>query len=196
MKMSDIIWTNVTRNLGELSPWPRNPRQIKTDQAKRLAQSFDEFGQVEMIAIGPSNEVYNGHQRLNVLMSQNGPDYAVECRQSSRPLTEKEREKLTVFLHKGAAGEWNFDILSEWDVPDLLEWGFDEQDLGLGDMEHTDGDKAGASPWERMAGESADGVLFQFGSITCRVDQQVYDHFLSACPDDDIAGYISGLLLQ
>lgn len=130
--MSDtdhIVWTNARRKLKDLVPWERNPRQIKTDQAKRLAQSFAEFGQVETIAIGPNNEVYNGHQRVNVLMDKYGPEYEVEVRVSSRALTEKEREKLTVFLHRGAAGEWDWDALSEWDVPDLLEWGFEEAEL-------------------------------------------------------------------
>ena len=36
-----------------------------------------------------------------------------------------------MFLHKSATGEWNFDTLSEWDTPDLLEWGFDEKELGM-----------------------------------------------------------------
>ena len=99
-RMSDkITWTNERRRLSDLIPWPRNPRQIKSDQAKRLVQSFDEFGQVEPIAIGPGNEVYNGHQRLNVLAQKYGKDYEIEVRVSSRPLEEKEREKLTVFLH-------------------------------------------------------------------------------------------------
>jgi len=129
-----ITWTNVTRKLGELQPWVRNPRQIKSDQARRLAESFDTFGQVETIAIGPDNEVYNGHQRLNVLLAKHGADYVVECRQASRALTEKEREKLTVFLHKGAAGEWDFDILAnEFEVDDLLEWGFEAFELGIDD---------------------------------------------------------------
>lgn len=127
-----ITWTNERRKLSQLVPWPRNPRQITKDQAKRLAESFDEFGQVETIAIGPGDEVYNGHQRLNVLMDQHGPDYEVEVRVSSRPLTEKEREKLTVFLHKGAAGEWNFDTLAnEFDFGDLVEWGFRPYELGV-----------------------------------------------------------------
>lgn len=129
-----ITWTNETRKLSDLIPWPRNPRQIKTDQAKRLVESFDEFGQVETIAIGPGNEVYNGHQRLNVLASKYGKDYAVEVRVSSRALTEKEREKLTVFLHKGAAGEWDFDTLAnEFEIPDLMEWGFKPYELGVVD---------------------------------------------------------------
>lgn len=134
--MSDIVWTNVTCKLGELQPWPRNPRQIKGDKARRLAESFDEFGQVETIAIGPDNEVYNGHQRLNVLMAQYGRDYVVECRQASRALTEKEREKLTIYLHKGATGDFDFDLLAnEFEVGELLDWGFEGFELGLTDAE-------------------------------------------------------------
>jgi len=189
--MEKITWTNERRKLKDLKPWARNPRQIKTDQARRLVESFSEFGQVEPIAIGPDNEIYNGHQRLNVLRDKYGGDYEIEVRVSSRPLDEKEREKLIVFLHKGAAGEWNFDTLAnEFDLDDLLEWGFEEYELGMG-IDHPDNtDRAGVSPWERMSGDSADGVLFQFGAIVCRVSQEVYDTFLAHCPKDDIPGYL------
>lgn len=130
--MDKITWSNEKRQLSQLIPWPRNPRQISKDEAKRLVDSFDKFGQVETIAIGPGNEVYNGHQRLNVLAQQYGQDYEVEVRVSSRALTEKEREKLTIYLHKGAAGTFDFDILAnEFEVSDLLEWGFTEFDLNI-----------------------------------------------------------------
>ena len=59
---------------------------------------------METIAIGPGNEVYNGHQRLNVLASKYGKDYEVEVRVASRPLDEKEREKLTIYLAQGRGG--------------------------------------------------------------------------------------------
>jgi len=189
-----IEWRNDRRKLKELIPWKRNPRQINKDQARRLEESFDEFGQVELIAIGPDGEIYNGHQRLNVLFEKFGGDYEVEVRISSRPLSEKEREKLTVFLHKGAAGEWNFDILSEWDIPDLVDWGFKPYELGVIDHD-MEGEKSGASPWDRMSGDSADGVLFSFGEITCRVDRSVYESFMARCPVDDISGYIAEIFL-
>ena len=125
-----ISWSNETRKLSELEPWARNPRQINKRQAERLVESFDQFGQVETIAIGPQNQIYNGHQRLNVLKEKYGEDYEVEVRVASRALTEKEREKLTVFLHKGAAGDWDFDVLAnEFELPDLVEWGFTEYEL-------------------------------------------------------------------
>jgi len=58
----------------------------------------------------------------------------VDVRVSSRPLTEKEREKLTVYLHKGATGDFDFDILAnEFELDDLLEWGFEPFEFGLSD---------------------------------------------------------------
>ena len=133
---SDIQWTQSRKRLADLTPWPRNPRQIKTPQAKRLLESVQEFGQVETLAVGPDGEVYNGHQRLNVLMQQYGPEYEVDVRVSSRPLSEKEREKLTVYLHRGATGEWDFDLLANgFDVGELIEWGFEPGELGFASLE-------------------------------------------------------------
>ena len=127
-----ITWSNEKRKLSELVPWERNPRQITDKQAKRLEESFEQFGQVEIIAIGPENQIYNGHQRLKVLNEKYGADYEVDVRVASRALTEKEREKLTVYLHKGAAGEWDFDLLAnEFELDDLLDWGFEPKELDL-----------------------------------------------------------------
>ena len=125
-----ITWTNERRKIRDLIPWPRNPRQIKGEQVRRLQESVEEFGQFETVAVGPGNEVYNGHQRLKSWGAKYGPDYEVEVRVSSRELTEKEREKLTILAHKGAAGEWDFDTLAnEFELPELLEWGFSEKEL-------------------------------------------------------------------
>ena len=125
-----ITWTNERRKLSQLIPWPRNPRQIKDKQVKRLQDSFEEFGQPEVIAIGPGNEVYNGHQRLKSWAAKFG-DIDVDVRVASRALSEKEREKLTVFLHRGATGEWDFDTLAnEFEFAELVEWGFEEWELG------------------------------------------------------------------
>lgn len=125
MNSNQPTWTNERRKLSELIPWERNPRQIKDKQAKRLIESFEDFGQVETIALSPDNEIYNGHQRASVLAGQHGMDYEVDVRVSSRPLTEKERERLTIFLHHSAAGEWDLAALAEWDTNDLLSWDFD-----------------------------------------------------------------------
>ena len=130
-----IEWRNETRTLGELVPWEHNPRQMTRKQAQRLADSFAEFGQVETIAIGPDGEVYNGHQRLSVLLKLHGPEHEIEVRCASRALVEEERRKLIAYLHAGAVGQWDWDLLADWDMEELRDWGFDE-DL----LEATDSD--------------------------------------------------------
>jgi hypothetical protein len=130
--MNDLTWTNEKRRLGDLVPWPRNPRQINKAEGKRLAESLDEFGQVDIIAIGPEDEVYNGHQRINVWIAEHGPDFEADVRVASRALTEKEREKLTVLLHRGAVGEWDFGALASWgNEAELVEWGFEPEELSF-----------------------------------------------------------------
>lgn len=47
-----IAWSNARRKLSELKPWPRNPRQIKQDQAKWLVDSFEQFGQFLALFFG------------------------------------------------------------------------------------------------------------------------------------------------
>ena len=139
--MADITWTTERRKLSDLIPWPRNPRQITKDQARRLSESLDEFGQVQTIAISPDNQILDGHQRQLVWAASEkwGPDLEVDVRVASRALTEKEREKLAVYLHKGAAGEWNFDVLAnEFELDELLDWGFTEYDFGLDRVEPED----------------------------------------------------------
>jgi hypothetical protein len=125
-----ITWANETRRLGDLVAWDINPRTINEKEARRLNESLDEFAQVETIAVGPNNEIYNGHQRLKTWIAECGNDYVVDVRVASRALSEDERKKLTVYLHKGAAGEWDFDLLSEsFELDNLIDWGFDAKEL-------------------------------------------------------------------
>jgi len=129
--MSDLTWTNSTRRLSELVPWENNPRQIREAGAERLVDSMDQFGQIHPIAVGPGNEIYDGHQRSFVWAAcdRYGPDYIVDVRVSSRPLTEAEREQLVVYLHSGATGSWDWEKFSAWDTPTLKGWGLDEDQL-------------------------------------------------------------------
>jgi len=129
-----IIWTNEKRKLGDLTEWEKNPRQINKDQARRLRQSLSEFGQVQAIAIDPDNMIIDGHQRRAVwgMADEYGLDFVVDVRVASRKLTDKEQQKLTIFLGKGAVGEWDFDALANFfQVDDLIDWGFKEYELGI-----------------------------------------------------------------
>lgn len=123
--MSDIQWTNIRVKLGQLKPWSDNPRCSTKKQAERLLDSFETFGQPQVICISPDFELYDGHQRLSALLTIHGQDYEVDARQSSRSLTEEERKKLVIYLHSGAVGSWDWDVISGWSAPELIEWGMD-----------------------------------------------------------------------
>lgn len=137
-----ITWTRETRKLSELKPNPHNPKEIYKANAERLAESRDTFGEIEPFLIGPENELYDGHQRLNAWGDKYGLDFEVTCWQSNRALTEKEWQKLVVYKHKTTTGIFNFEELANWGIEeDLIDWGFDEAEL-IGDWGEENQDDA------------------------------------------------------
>ena len=114
--MSDVSWTPVTVRLSQLTPWERNPKRISKSHAKRMLDLWQRLGQFQTIAIGPSGEVYDGHQRLNVLKAAHGGKFQVQALQASRALSEKEREELTISAHTGTTGQFDWDALAGWDA--------------------------------------------------------------------------------
>jgi hypothetical protein len=157
-----VTWSNVQVTLGELQPWADNPRLSSKRQAQRLLDSWRQFGQVQTVAIGPQNEVYDGHQRLSALLTVHGPSYQVDARRSDRELTDEERRALVVTLHAGAVGSWNWDAIANWDAGELQEWGFDsetlttwQRDVGaLGNLlQSEEADSADAEPQVDRAAE-------------------------------------------
>lgn len=124
--MNDIVWTSCRVRIGDLHAWERNPKNMTKIAAERLLKSWRTFGQVETLAIGPDNEVYNGHQRLQALLAVYGEDYEVDARRSSRALTEEERRALVIALHAGTIGTWDWEELSAWNPLELVEWGMDD----------------------------------------------------------------------
>lgn len=127
--MTDIGWSNVKRTLGDLKPWASNPRFSTKKQARALLRSWDELGQFQTIAISPTDDVYDGHQRLSALLTVHGAGYEIDARQSSRHLTDDERKRLVIAAHVGAVGSWDWDKLASWDTPALKDWGMDADAL-------------------------------------------------------------------
>ena len=122
-----IEWRNIKVKLGWLQPWGHNPRQSTKKQASRILESFNAFGQVQTVAVGPAFDVYDGHQRLSALLTLHGADYEIDARQSSRALTDDERRRLVIALHAGAQGAWDWDALGGWDETLLASAGMDAE---------------------------------------------------------------------
>ncbi len=66
-----------------------------------------------------------------MLQSGYKPDDLVDVRVPERELTEREAEELAIRLNKNT-GDWDFDALANnFELDDLLDWGFDKQELDL-----------------------------------------------------------------
>lgn len=208
--MSDIIWTNDIIKLGDVDLWEYNPRFSTEEQAKRIVDSHRMFGQVDLIAVGPKNDngkypCYNGHQRVNSWLAEYGPDYEIDVRRASRMLTDEERQALTVMLHVGATGSWDWESLVSWDSDILQGFGFDEDLLknwqkdsfALGDFLEilsefgdTSVDRNGqgvSSTWGQV--NSSKRIKCIVGdietSIDCGIAQSILDVVTDAYDNDD-----------
>jgi len=140
--MEELFWTNEYRKLRELSGWEDNPRKISEEDGDRLEESLVTFGQIHLIAIDCNNVIIDGHQRASIWNASSvfGGDHVVEVRVANRELTEEERQQLTIFLHEGTTGNWNFEMLKGWDKKkELEEWGFKLPHLRLSDKKSAEG---------------------------------------------------------
>ena len=129
--MSSITWRTETRTLDSLNLRDDNPRYLTDEQEKRLRGSLHKFGYSQLIEVNPDGTVLDGHQRtpLMIAMEEFGEGYEVEVRVPSRALTQKEWQEYTALKHQGAAGSFDFEMLKDWGVDNLLEWGFEENQL-------------------------------------------------------------------
>lgn len=127
-----LTWTLRTLDIADLTDYFKNPRSLSKDQFAHLKTSLDKFGMIDkpIINLDTAHTVIGGHQRLHVLRAEGIK--AVECWIPDRELTAKEVEELNIRLNKNT-GNWDFDILAnEWNMPDLLDFGFDKTEFGLG----------------------------------------------------------------
>lgn len=128
-----LTWHNEKRKIKDLVPYVANPRQITDKQAKDLKASLDKFGLAEPITINTDNTIIGGHQRKKILENLVGvdPDYEVDVWVPDRELSIDEMRELNVRLNKNQ-GQWDFDVLANnFELDDLLEWGFEKSDLNL-----------------------------------------------------------------
>ena len=116
--------------INNLNPAEYNPRQISNKQYEDLKASMEKFGCVDpiIININPErlNVVVGGHQRLRILRelgAEKVPTVSVN-------LSEEDERELNVRLNKNG-GDWDIDLLSNFDIVDLKEWGFKEIELGF-----------------------------------------------------------------
>ena len=141
--MAQVVWSTVEVKLGELVEWEKNPVTLSERDAEEIRKSLDRFGLVvPLVANAPRQDgrrrLVDGHQRIHVQEAVGlwGPDTMVEVRVPSRKLTEKECDELSIRLRKNT-GDWDWDTMTNnFEVSDLLDWGFEEDELMGVDFQH------------------------------------------------------------
>jgi ParB-like chromosome segregation protein Spo0J len=132
-----IDWTLKKVNVSDLKEWKKNPRKLIEKKLQDLQNSIAKFGIAEPIVINTDLTICGGHGRKKVLEKMGIKE--VDCYIPNRELSEKEFEELNVRLNRNIAGDWDMDILAnEFELDELIEWGFDESELNIDVLEPSD----------------------------------------------------------
>ncbi|MFZ5376465.1 MAG: site-specific DNA-methyltransferase [Patescibacteria group bacterium] len=119
----------VQVNVSELNPAPYNPRTWSEEAILALKESIQRFGVVDPILVNSAperkNVVIGGHFRLKVLKDLGFSEVPVVY--INLPELEKEQE-LNIRLNKNT-GDWDFELLAEFDEAFLAEVGFSSEDI-------------------------------------------------------------------
>ena len=119
----------IERQVSELIEAEYNPRKLTDRQHDALTDSLKRFGMVDPVIVNMhadrKNIIVGGHQRYRIwreLGNETIPTVEVKLDR------DRERE-LNVRLNRNT-GEWDWDALAtEFDMPELTEWGFDADEI-------------------------------------------------------------------
>jgi len=119
--------------INKLKPAKYNPRQITKKQYNDLKESIDKFGLVDPIIVNEKTmTIIGGHQRYKIwkenAKKSKVEDITIPCVLLN--LNKEQERELNIRLNK-SGGEWDFDLLSNFDIQELKEWGFKDIELGL-----------------------------------------------------------------
>ena len=117
MKIETVKITEVKLN-------PNNPRLIKDDNFKKLVKSvidFPEMLNIRPIVVNDDMIILGGNMRFKACKEAGLKEIPII--KASNLSEDKQRE----FLIKDnvSGGEWDFDLLKEWDNLKLEEWGLE-----------------------------------------------------------------------
>jgi DNA modification methylase len=116
-----------------------NPRELTKDQHQDLKDSITRFGFVDPLIVNTHKERKNilvgGHQRLKIAKELGYKD--VPCVEVD--LTPNKEKELNVRLNKNT-GQWDWDALANhFDIGELIDWGFNEDELQFNEPEEING---------------------------------------------------------
>ena len=112
-------------SISQVKTNPNNPRLIKDDKFKKLVSSIKEFPemlQIRPIVVDNDNIVLGGNMRLRACKEAGLKEVHII---KADQLTEKQQREFIIKDNVGF-GEWDWDdLVNEWDVDELENWGLD-----------------------------------------------------------------------
>jgi DNA modification methylase len=126
--MEKLKWRTEQRKVDSLLPHKKTPRKISKEQTERLKHSLEKFNLVEIPAIDTDGTILAGHQRIKVLQILGRGEEMIDVRVPNRKLTSEETDQYMIGSNS-IHGEWDFDLLKEFDISLLSDLGFDQKEL-------------------------------------------------------------------
>lgn len=156
----------VQKKLGEIKPYPGNPR-INDEAVDPVAESIKEFGFKVPIVVDGDGEIINGHTRYKAAQKLNLDSVPVIV---ADDLSEEQIKAFRLADNKTAEiAQWDlellFDEMSEITDLDMTLFGFEEPDYSLDDIsEETESETADGEEVEKTEAEFVSlGDVYQLG---------------------------------
>ena len=103
---------------------PNNPRLIKDDKFKKLVKSIKDFPEmlkIRPVVVNKDMVVLGGNMRLKACKEAGLKEIPIL---KADDLTEEQQKEFIIKDNVGF-GEWEWEMLSDWDSEKLEEWGLD-----------------------------------------------------------------------
>ncbi len=134
-KKIDKNWRIEYKKPIELSDHKSNPRKISKERFELLKDRIKSQGFRVPPSVDNDYILLAGHQRIKALIDMGLGDEPIAISVPEFKLTEKERQEI-LSSDNLSWGEFDYDILAnEFEMEDLIEWGFDKMDFGVIELE-------------------------------------------------------------
>lgn len=124
-----LTWSLRTMPLEDLHDLENNPRLISEQEFEQLKTSVQKFGLIDKPCVNVDGTIIGGHRRTDVYRAYGLTE--IEVWWPSRRLTLEEVRELNIRLNRNT-GDWDWEKLGAMNPNDLIDWGFDPEDLGIG----------------------------------------------------------------
>lgn len=126
--LSKLEWHTEQRKINDLIPWGPNPRRMTDKQAADLRMSLERLNLMSIPVIDMDNVIISGHQRMKIMQMLGRGDEIINVRIPNRKLTDDELKEANLRENKNL-GEWDFDLLANFDPDVLLDVGWTDEEL-------------------------------------------------------------------